>query len=78
MACKINFLYEIGIVVSQLLQFYVEVNSPGTTHIVTQTSTLLSAAMRMLRLHLVLEKLIFSIYLLPYVFKKNSWYRIIL
>lgn len=34
-------------------------------HIVKQTLTLLSAAMRVLRLHLVLERLTFSISLLP-------------
>lgn len=75
MACKINFLYEIGIVVSHLLRFYVEIKIPGATHVVTQTSTLWS--MRMLR-HLDLEKLVFSISLLPHIFKKNSWYRKIL
>lgn len=39
---------------------------------VTQALTLLSAALRMLRLHLVLERLIFSISLLPQCIEKTT------
>lgn len=41
-------------------------------HTVTQALTLLSAALRMLRLHLVLERLIFSISLLPQCIEKQQ------
>lgn len=40
--------------------------------IVTQALSLLRAAMRMLRLHLVLERLIFSIFICHNVLKKHT------
>ena len=33
--CKINFIYEIKIAVVQLLEFYVDIRIPGTTHCYT-------------------------------------------